>query len=170
MILGLSTDTWTAIGSVAGLISVLVTIIALVRPGRSSHAPEGPSEPRPQPTSALPDFDLNIAWGWPTYDDGTVGQDSITLTLYNRRHHSVKWSSASIELPDGRHMPVTDYMVPPGMALPLVVDAQDNRILLVAVEALRQAKIDLEQPIAGRATLGTGEVIRSEQQVFEPAT
>jgi hypothetical protein len=166
MVVAISTDAWTAIGSLAGVGALFIGLIALLRPHRD-HPPTPPGlEPESPP---IPDFELEISWGWPTYHDGSIGEDSITLTLYNRRHHPVKWGSASIELHDGRHMPVMNFMVPPGMGLPVMVQAQDNHILLAAVEALRNAGIDLGKPIAGRATLGTGEVIRSEQRVFETA-
>src|SRR5689334_15594022 len=55
---------------------------------------------------------------WPTYHDGTIGPDSIGLTLVNRLEHSVRWTSASIDMQDGsgRHMVLID-VAPPGMGL-----------------------------------------------------
>jgi len=107
-------------------------------------------------------LELKLSWMWPTYDKGTLGPDSIGLTLMNNLAHPVTWASASIDLQDGsgRHLALIDC-APPGMGLPQRVDAHDSSFTLVAAQQLRDQGMDLSRPITARANIATGETVLS---------
>jgi hypothetical protein len=154
-------DPLEVVGAVATVLGLLVAVYFGLRPRRPRPEQTVTSGLRPSPDDDQA-LELTISWGWPTYDDGSVGEDSFSLTLINRKHHLIRWSSLSIELPDGHHMPVMGNMVPPGMYFPLTIDPQSSGTTLVAVAAIRAAGVPPRTPIRGRATLATGEVVRSQ--------
>lgn len=48
----------------------------------------------PAAATTKPDLELKLSWMWPTYDNGTLGPDSVGLTLVNNLDHPVRWASA----------------------------------------------------------------------------
>jgi hypothetical protein len=160
-------DLWVVVGSVAGVVAAAAAVISVWHQLRSSKAKRDEQGPRAgttkSPTApAKPDFELKLSWMWPTYDNGTIGPDSIGLTLVNNLDHPIRWASASIDLQDGsgRHLALIDC-APPGMGVPQRIDAHDSSFTLVAAQQLRDQGMDLSRPIVGRANLATGETVIS---------
>lgn len=159
-----SADTWVIVGTIGTVLAAVLAVPPawrIVRP-RPTAPPLDSGAAAPQGDALQPEVELTMTWAWPTYPDGSVGEESLGLT-FNRKLHPLTWASACIELPDGRNAPVMPQIVPPGMALPIRVEAQDRGMTLVAAQALRDAAVDLTAPLNGRAELGTGEVIRSRK-------
>lgn len=160
-------DFWVIAGSIAGIVAAAATIIGVSHQFRSSKAERdwkgaraAATEPEAPPVK--PGLELKLSWMWPTYDNGTLGSDSIGLTLVNNLDHQVRWVSASIDLQDGsgRHLALINC-APPGMGLPQRVDAHDSSFTLVAAEQLRDQGMDLSRPITARANISTGETVES---------
>jgi hypothetical protein len=157
-------DFWVVVGSIAGIVAALAGVIGVVHQIRSdSPEREGSgSSPHGPSTAITTGLELKLSWMWPTYDDGTIGPDSIGLTLVNRLEHPVKWASAGIDLQDGsgRHLALIDA-APPGMGLPQRVEPHDSALTLVAAQQLRDQGMDLSRPITARASIATGETVIS---------
>jgi|SRR6187402_93355 len=160
-------DPWVIAGSIAAVVAAAATVIGVWHQLRSSKAEQDRQGVRTAATEsaaapAQPGLELKLSWMWPTYDNGTLGPDSIGLTLINNLDHAVRWASASIDLQDGsgRHLALIDC-APPGMGLPQRIDAHDSSFTLVAAEQLRDQGMDLSRPITGRANIATGETVVS---------
>lgn len=161
-------DLWVVAGSIAGVVAAAATVIGVwhqVRSDRAARDQQGARSAANEPADprvAKPGLELKLSWMWPTYDNGTLGPDSIGLTLVNNLAHPVRWTSASIDLQDGsgRHLALIDC-APPGMGLPRRVEAHDSSFTLVAAEQLRAQGMDLSRPIAARANIATGETVIS---------
>jgi len=160
-------DLWVVAGSIAGIVAALATVIGVVHQIRSGRAererPVAKTAPhKPSAETLKKELELKLSWMWPTYDNGTLGPDSIGLTLVNRLDHPVRWTSASIDLQDesGRQLALIDA-APPGMGLPQRVESHDSSFTLVAAQQLRDQGLDLSRPITARASLATGEMVVS---------
>jgi hypothetical protein len=160
-------DGWVIAGSIAAIIATLVAVIGLVHQIRSSRrdhqrpiAKAPAIEAAPSPVES--GLELKLAWMWPTYDNGTIGPDSIGLTLVNRLDHPVTWTSAGINLQDGsgRHLALIDA-APPGMGLPQRVESHDSKFTMVAAQQLRDEGFDLSRSMTARASVATGETVVS---------
>jgi hypothetical protein len=165
----LAAEFWVVGGGVAGIVSAVVAIIALVRGySRGHHDRPPPAEPvstsRPEPPSAStdPPLELKLSWMFPVHHDGSMDVPCVGLTVVNRLSHEVRWTSASIDLQDGsgRHMVLINTALP-GMNLPLPVGPHDSNQTIVPAEQLRDNGFDLTRPITARASLATGETIVS---------
>src|ERR1043165_438733 len=94
-------DLWVVVGSVAGVVAAAAAVISVWHQLRSSKA-EGDRQGTRTATTESPaapaksGLELTLSWMWPTYDNGTLGPDSIGLTLVNNFDHPVRWASASI--------------------------------------------------------------------------
>ena len=160
-------DFWVAAGSIAAVVAAAATVIGVwhqIRSGRLERETRGNNRTASKTPSATetPDLSLKLSWMIPTYDNGTLGPDSIGLTLVNNLDHPVRWASASVDLQDGsgRHLALIDC-APPGMGLPQRVDAHDSSFTLVAAQQLRDQGMDLSRPITARANIATGETVIS---------
>ena len=160
-------DLWVVAGSIAGVVAAAATVIGVWHQLRSSNAEQDLQSARAATTEravahAKPGLELKLSWMWPTYDNGTLGPDSIGLTLVNNLDHPVRWTSAGIDLQDGsgRHLALINS-APPGMGLPQRVDPHDSSFTLVAAERLQDQGMDLFRSITGRANVATGETVIS---------
>lgn len=160
-------DFWVIAGSIAGIVAAAATVIGVSHQLRSSKTERDRKGARaaatePEASPVKPGLELKLSWMWPTYDNGTLGSDSIGLTLVNNLDHQVRWVSASIDLQDGsgRHLALINC-APPGMGLPQRVDAHDSSFTLVAAQQLRDQGMDLSRPITAQANIATGETVES---------
>jgi hypothetical protein len=159
-------DGWVVAGSVAAIIAALVGVIGVTHQIRSDRSDERQSVAKaPAVEAATPPggtLELKLNWMFPTYDNGTIGPDSIGLTLVNRLDHQVRWTSAGIDLQDGsgRHLALINT-APPGMGLPQRVEPHDSSFTMVAAQQLRDEGLDLSRPITAHASIATGETVVS---------
>jgi hypothetical protein len=74
----------------------------------------------------------------------------------------VRWTSASLEMSDGRRM----YLMqnPPGGELPVVLQPHDAHQTWTRCRDLEEGGLDLTEPVVAAARLDSGEVVRSPQR------
>jgi hypothetical protein len=159
-------DGWVVAGSVAGVIAAIAAVIGVFHQIRTDRT-ESRKAPYLSATSGTAarserGLELKLTWMFPTYDNGTIGPDSIGLTLVNRLEHPVRWTSAAIDLQDGsgRHLALINT-APPGMGLPQKVEPHDSSFTMVAAQQLRDEGLDLSRPITAHASIATGETVVS---------
>lgn len=164
----LALEGWAVAGSIAGIVAAIAAVIGVTHQVRSAGGPHATSIPDEPPAMVSAEaesktLELKLSWMIPTYDNGTLGPDSIGLTLINRLNHAVRWTNASIDLQDesGRHLALIDT-APPGMGLPRQVGSHDSAFTLVAAQQLRDQGLDLSRPITASASIATGETVVSE--------
>lgn len=144
------------IGSVLGIVGIAVSIYY----GRRSRK-DGPSDTHDEP-------EVQLTWGYLTYGPGhQIGdEEMLILTLINNQDQPITWESAGLELQDGTGRRAFFAKTSPGGELPKPVEARSSaRTWMSMLEAMR-AGIDLEKPLVGFATTGTGQTLRSEPRTL----
>jgi hypothetical protein len=156
---GVSVEAWTAIGAIAAVLAVLVSGFAM----RRSTGPSAAAHDHATVSDAAVPLELGLSWMAITYADGTVGDFGIGLSLTNRQPFAVQWVSAHLDLQDGsgRHAQLI-ATAPPPLTVPKWVQPQTTESVWVSEEAVTRSGIDLTRPMTGSATIGTGEMVRSQ--------
>ena len=96
--------------------------------------------------------------GLPVYSQGG-GRWAVFIEVFNRTDHPVRWTSAALEMRDGRIFYLMEH--PPGGELPAVIQPHDSHHTWVDCHELERQGLDLDAPVIAAAKLATGEIFRS---------
>jgi hypothetical protein len=152
---------WIILGSVAGVVTALVTIWLVVLARRSSSAPA----PSTGPGADEAEVKIEVANLFETYDDPPdLGPWSFSVTGINRSDHPIRFTSAGFERADGKQIVIRDQ--PYGSNLIGTIPPHDSGETWIECAALEQAGLDVYGPIVGWARTATGELYKSEPRVL----
>ena len=107
--------------------------------------------------------EVEVRLGLPLYEEGT-GQWAVFIEVFNRTDHPVRWTSAALELKDGRRAYVIDY--PTGGELPAVIQPHESHETWVECRRLERSGFYLDQPVVAAVKTDNGEVYRSKRRKF----
>lgn len=98
-------------------------------------------------------------------DDGSM-IDAVSVEVVNRSDHAVRVTGVGLYLQDGSGRQMHQVTAPPGATLPGTVKSHDSgSTFFVAEDLMREAGIDVYEPIAGWVNLSTGETVSSKPKV-----
>jgi hypothetical protein len=104
---------------------------------------------------------VEVRLGLPIYKEGG-GDWAVFVEVTNNTDQPVRWTSAELEMPDGRRMYLMQH--PPGGELPVVLQPHDSHQTWIRCRDLEQMGLDLTEPIVAAAKLDSGDVLRSERR------
>jgi hypothetical protein len=106
-------------------------------------------------------IEVEVRLGLPIYQQGG-GDWAVFVEVTNRTDQPVRWTSASLEMADGRRM----YLMqnPPGGELPVVLQPHEAHQTWTRCRDLEEGGLDLTEPVVAAARLDSGEVVRSPQR------
>ena len=96
--------------------------------------------------------------GLPVYSQG-AGRWAVFIEVFNRMDHPVRWTSASLELRDGRIFYLMEH--PPGGELPAVIQPHDSHHTWADCHELERQGLALDEAVVAAAKVATGEVFLS---------
>jgi hypothetical protein len=106
-------------------------------------------------------IEVEVRLGLPIYQQGG-GDWAVFVEVTNRTDQPVRWTSAALEMSDGRRM----YLMqnPPGGELPVVLQPHETHQTWTRCRDLEEGGLDLNEPVVAAAKLDSGEVVRSPQR------
>jgi hypothetical protein len=106
-------------------------------------------------------IEVEARLGLPIYQQGG-GDWAVFVEVTNHTDQPVRWTSAALEMSDGRRM----YLMqnPPGGELPVVLQPHESHQTWTRCRDLEEGGLDLTEPVVGAAKLDSGEVVRSTQR------
>jgi hypothetical protein len=106
-------------------------------------------------------LEVEVRLGLPIYKEGG-GDWAVFVEVTNNTDQPVRWTSAALEMIDGRRMYLMQH--PPGGELPVVLQPHDSHQTWIRCRDLEQMGLDLTEPIVAAARLDSGEVLRSPRR------
>jgi hypothetical protein len=88
------------------------------------------------------------------------GQWAVFIEVANRTEQPLRWTSADLELRDGRRLRLAEY--PPGGELPAVVQADESHRTWATCAALERSGLDLREPLVATVGTANGKVFHSK--------
>ncbi len=103
-------------------------------------------------------IEVEARLGLPVYSQG-AGRWAVFIEVFNRTDHPVRWTSAALEMRDGRIFYLMEH--PPGGDLPAVIQPQDSHHTWADCHELERQGLALDEAVVAAAKLATGEIFRS---------
>jgi hypothetical protein len=106
-------------------------------------------------------IEVEVRLGLPIYQQGG-GDWAVFVEVTNHTDQPVRWTSAALEMSDGRRMYLMQH--PPGGELPVVLQPHEAHQTWTRCRDLEDGGLDLTEPVVAAAKLDSGEVVRSPQR------
>jgi hypothetical protein len=154
---------WIILGSIAGVVTAVVTIWLVILARRSSSA--SASSPSKGTASEEPQVTVTVANLFETYDEPRdLGPWSFGITGINSSDRPVRFTSAGFERSDGKQIVITQQ--PYGADLIRVVPPQDSGKTWMDCDSLSAAGLDIYGPVVGWVRTATDDLFKSEPKVL----